>query len=291
VIDVHRIGILREVSRHGSLAAAARSLRLTPSAVSQHVAALERSVGTAVVDRSTRGVRLTAAGALLVEAADAVAGQLSEAERRLSQLVEGRAGRLAVATFSSAGQGLLPRALLPMTGRADVDVRAIEAEPTAAVEALRNGEADVALVYHFRGRRPPPTWSDLTYVPLAEDRVRAVLPEQHPLTARKEVRMADLVDEWWVHGSGECAEAMETAAGFEPKVACRGSDYVFIQTMVAAGIGVALIPDVALGLRLDGVVVRPLRPPPVRHIGALLPRRGTPLAHELVRRLQDAAGP
>lgn len=289
MIDVHRIGILREVSRHGSLAGAARSLRLTPSAVSQHVAALERSVGTTVVDRSTRGVRLTAAGALLVEAADAVAGQLSEAERRLSQLVEGRAGRLAVATFSSAGQSLLPRALPPMTGRPDVDVRAIEAEPTPAVEALRRGEADVALVYHFRTRRPPQTWSDLTYVPLVEDRVRAVLPDQHPLAARKEVRVADLADEWWVHGWGECADAMENAAGYQPKVACRGSDYFFVQTMVAAGIGVALVPDVALGIRLDGVTVRPLRPTPVRYIGALLPKRATPLARELVRRLEDAA--
>lgn len=289
MIDVHRIGILREVSRHGSLAGAARSLRLTPSAVSQHVAALERSVGTAVVDRSTRGVQLTAAGALLVEAADAVAGHLSEAERRLSQLVEGRAGRLAVATFSSGGRSLLPRALLPMTGRTDVDVRAIEAEPAPAVEALRKGEADVALVYHFRSPRPPQGWSDLTYIPLVDDHVRAVLPEQHPLAARKEVRIAELADEWWVHGSGECGEAMENAAGYEPKVACRGSDHFFIQAMVAAGIGVALIPDLALDIRLDGVTVRPLRPTPVRYVGALLPKRGTPLAHELVRRLQETA--
>ncbi|HEX6444494.1 MAG TPA: LysR substrate-binding domain-containing protein, partial [Streptosporangiales bacterium] len=164
-----------------------------------------------------------------------------------------------------------------------------EAEPDPAVDALRRGEADVALVYHFHTRRPPPGWSDLRYVPLAEDHVRAVLPARHRLAARSEVRMAELVDEWWVHGWGECGDAMEHAAGYEPKVACRGSDHFFIQAMVAAGIGVALVPDMALGIVLDGVTVRPLHPTPVRHVGALLPKRGTPLAEELVRRLRDAA--
>lgn len=289
---MHRLGILREVARHGSLAGAARTLRLTPSAVSQHVAALERSVGTSVVDRSTRGVRLTAAGRLLVEAADAVAGELSETERRLSQLIDGHAGRLAIATFSSAGQGLLPPALLPMSARADVDVRAIEAEPIPAVELLRSGEADVALVYHFRTKAPPRRWRDLRYVPLVEDHVRAVVPVHHHLASRDEVRLADLADEWWVHGWGECGEAMEIAAGYDPKVACRGSDYFFIQTMVAAGIGVALIPDVGLGIVLDDVTIRPLRPTPIRYIGALLPksRRPAPLTDELVHRLVAAAG-
>lgn len=291
MIDVHRLGILRAVSRNGSLAGAARSLRLTPSAVSQHVAALERSVGARVVDRSTRGVQLTAAGRLLVDAADAVAGELSDTERRLSQLVNGQAGRLAVATFSSAGQGLLPPAMAPMTARAEVDVRAIEAEPPGAVDLLRSGEVDVALVYHFRTRTPPRAWRDLRYVPLVDDHVRAVLPAQHPMTRRTEIRMADLADEWWVHGSGSCGEAMEAAAGYDPKVACRGSDYFFMMTMVAAGIGIALIPDVALGIVVDGVTIRPVRPTPVRYIGALLPRDrwSTPLTDELVDRLKAAA--
>ncbi|MQA03076.1 MAG: LysR family transcriptional regulator [Streptosporangiales bacterium] len=290
MIDVHRLGVLREVSKHGSLAGAARTLHLTPSAVSQHVAALERSVGTTVIERSTRGVRLTAAGQLLVETADTVAGELSETERRLSQLIDGHAGRLAIATFSSAGQGFLPPALLPMAARQDVDIRAIEAEPAPTVELLRSGEADVALVYHFRTKTPPRKWRDLRYVPLVEDHVRAVLPAHHPLTERDEIRLADLTDEWWVHGWGECGEAMEQAAGYEPKVACRGSDYFFIQTMVAAGIGVALIPDVALGIVLDQVEIRAVRPAPVRYIGALLPagRRTSPLTEELIERLQGA---
>src|SRR5690348_83300 len=107
MIDVHRLRILREVAERGSFAGAAAELRLTPSAVSQQVAALERSLGRPVVERSTRGVTLTEPGRVLVEAAETVAAELSAAQQRIEQLAAGTAGRLTIATFTSGGQALL----------------------------------------------------------------------------------------------------------------------------------------------------------------------------------------
>src|SRR5690349_4514544 len=143
MIDVQRLAVLREVARAGSFAGAAAVLHHTPSAVSQQVAALERSSGILLVERSTRGVRLTEAGRLLVSTADAVHAELNAAERQLKELRDEGPPTLTVVTFPSAGEPLLAPALSPLTAGRQVDITVVEAEPDGALAAVRDGIADL----------------------------------------------------------------------------------------------------------------------------------------------------
>ena len=156
MIDVHRLAVLREVARAGSFAGAAAALHHTPSAVSQQIAALERGAGIMLVERSTRGVTLTDAGRALLAAADAIHAELQLAAQRLRALAAGGPQALTVVTFPSAGEPLLAPALTAMTAEAGfrVEVTVIEAEPDQALGAIRDGQADLALVYHFHTAQP-----------------------------------------------------------------------------------------------------------------------------------------
>jgi molybdate transport repressor ModE-like protein len=297
MIDVTRLLVLRVAATHGSLSAAARNLRITPSAVSQQVAALERAVGLPLVERRTTGITLTEPGRQLVASADAIAAELTKAERHLAELANGERGRLTVATFASAGQRLLPGAVSALaTARPNADIKIMEQEPFDAVPAVRRGEADLALVYHFFTRHPPDEWAmgeGARYVPLRYDPVRVILPTGHRLAGQPTVRLAELADEPWVQGWADVGTVLDhyaAVAGFRPRVACLSSDYLFMQSVVAAGMGVALIPAVALAEGMDGVVARSLDPSPVRYVGAVIPggRWHSPLAHDLLSRLRSA---
>ena len=164
LIDAHRLAVLREVARAGSFAGAAAVLHHTPSAVSQQIAALERGAGAVLVQRSTRGVTLTDAGRVLLATADAIHAELRIATQQLRALQADGPQALTVVTFPSAGEPLLAPALTALTAAAGqpVEVTVIEAEPDEALGSIRDGQADLALVYHFhtpRRRapgRPPP---------------------------------------------------------------------------------------------------------------------------------------
>lgn len=299
MIEVQRLHILRAVAAHGSFSKAAAALRLTPSAVSQQVAALERSAGLPVVERSTRGVTLTEAGEILVATAETVAAEIRAAEDLLTALASGRAGRLRVATFPTASQRLLPPALARLTrAHPAADVRVLEAEPAASVPMLLAGEADVAVVYAYpdsllrpaRERDPALRWTRLL-----DDPLYVVLPAAHPRARSRRVDIADLAHESWVQtllDSGEVLDQLAAQAGFEPRVSCTSSDYQFIQSMVAAGIGLALVPETALARDIDGLVaVPPVRVRPFRRISAVTAarRRRSPLVDELLALLGQAS--
>ena len=160
MIDPHRLAVLREVARAGSFAKAAAVLRHTPSAVSQQIAALERGAGVELVQRSTRGVTLTDAGRVLVATADAIQAELQVASQQLRALQADEPQALTVVTFPSAGEPLLVPALTKVTATASqpVEVTVIEAEPDEALGLLRDGRADLALVYHFHTAAPPRAW-------------------------------------------------------------------------------------------------------------------------------------
>lgn len=293
MIDVQRLAVLRAVARAGSFAGAAAALHHTPSAVSQQVAALERSAGITLVERSTRGVRLTEAGRLLVTTADAVHAELTAAERHLRELRDQGPPRLTVVTFPSAGEPLLAPALTPLTaGDGQVDITVIEAEPDDALVALRHGTADLALLYHFHLPEPPRGWTTAagpgTYTPLLTEPFRLVVPASHRLAGRAKVDLADFAEDRWIHGWGgpaEVVEALAALAGFRPQVVCRSSDYRFMSALVGAGVGVTLLPELALPQRPD-VRVLSLAPPPTRFVGAWVPDR--PWRSRTVERLLDA---
>ncbi|GIE97297.1 LysR family transcriptional regulator [Paractinoplanes rishiriensis] len=294
MIDVRRLAVLREVARHGSFNQAAVALRLTASAVSQQISALERSLGTAVVARSTRGVELTQAGRVLVEASDAISAELADAEEEIARLVTARTERLTVATFTSGGQRLLPPALLRFTGEHPaVELTVVENEPEDSLPLVRSGAADLALAYHFDG--PPPIRpgdGGLVWTPLVDDPMWIVLPAAHPLAGRESVTIAELAGERWVHGCLMIVDLLDhyaAMAGFEVRTACRGTDYVFAQSLVRAGVGIAMIPQVALTADLGGLATVPLAPPcPSRFIGTVTAsRRPRPLAAALLRALHE----
>jgi DNA-binding transcriptional LysR family regulator len=292
MIDVHRLRILREVSERGSFAKAAAVLMMTPSAVSQQIAALERSLGRPVVERSTRGVRLTEPGRVLVEAAVSVAAELAAAQARIDRLAEGSLGRLDVATFTSAGQALLPPALIALTARQpEVEPTVTEAEPADAAALVRDGRADVALAYHFG---TPPTVPGLAWTPLMDERMWLVLPRGHRLAHRRSLPITALTEERWIEGCGAAGEPLARSsamAGFTPRVVCTSTDYLFSQSLVDAGIGIALIPRIALATHKPGLAFIALdQPRPVRHIGVLTAERRwpQPLVTALLTALREA---
>lgn len=295
MIDVRRLAVLREVARQGSFNRAAGALRLTPSAVSQQISALERTLGTAVVRRSTRGVALTEAGRVLAAAGDAITAELADAEREIARLSAARTQRLTVATFTSGGQRLLPAALLRFTAaHPGVELTVVENEPVESLPLVREGAADLALAYHFDG--PPPVRSGdrsgLTWAPLLDDPMWIVLPAGHRLAGSESLTLADLAGERWVHGCLSIVELLDhyaAMAGFEIKTACRGTDYVFAQSLVRAGVGISMIPQVALIADRDGLAMVPLRPPgPSRFIGTVTATRRTrPLATALIAALRE----
>jgi DNA-binding transcriptional LysR family regulator len=275
MIDVQRLAVLREVARSGSFAGAAKMLHHTPSAISQQIAALERGAGVPLVERSTRGVNLTDAGQLLLATADAVHAELQTASRQLRDLQAHGPRTLTVATFASAAEPLLAPALSGLTAAGSgVETTVIEAEPDDALAHLRSGDADLALVYHFHRRKPPEHWSKAAgagrYFPLVEDHLRLLVPTTHRLATQMTVAFRALGDERWIQGWGDTGavlDAFAAAGGFTPRVACRSSDYRFISALVSAGVGIALVPRLALPKRTD-LHDLALTPSPTRYVGA-----------------------
>lgn len=288
--------VLRAVVTSGSVTAAATNLGYTPSAISQQIAALEKQAGLALLERVGRGVQPTAAGRLLTEHAAVISKNLAEAETALSDLREGRTGRLAIRYFATAGAALVPPALAKL--RRDhpgvqVDLKLIDPEdPLPEVEA---GRADLAIVVH---PRQGPLRGGVRLIHLLDDPYRAVLPRGHRLAGKRVLDLADLADEPWIGNewpAGPCLRVMIeacAAAGFSPNFVVESEDYATAQGFVAAGLGVSVIPQMGLGSRHPGVVVRKLRhPEPVRPIHAAVRESSMsqPALRDLIEALREAA--
>jgi DNA-binding transcriptional LysR family regulator len=274
MLDVRRMKVLREVAAQGSFSAAAEALSFTQSAISQQVAALERETGTKLVERGPRGIRLTQAGEVVVKHADAVLARLSCAEEELQALAGLRGGKLSMSTFQSAGATLLPRAIAAFADRyPEVELGLITAEPEAATQLLRAGELDLAVIYDFDAEGGGLDEA-LDAVALIEDRYELLLARDHPLADKNRIRMSDLADERWINSTGAsgCSLIVRRAcqqAGFEPRVAFETDEILAIQALVANGMGVSLMPQLALNAVHPGVAVRPLAgEAPMRYVYA-----------------------
>lgn len=298
MIDIHRLAVLQRVAQYGSFAGAAAVLHHTPSAVSQQIAALERSAGMPLVTRSTRGVTLTDAGRTLLATADAITGELAAAEQQLQRMKDAGPDHLTVVTFPSAGEPLLAPALAQARlTDLPTDLTVMEAEPETALPTIKDGTADLAIIYHFHSTTPPRTWAKLggpgTYVPLVAEPFRLLVSSQHPAARRKRVALEQFADDPWIQGWGAPGSVLDTlaaTAGFVPQVACRASDYRFMTALAAAGVGVCLVPQLAIPPDHDARELL-LDPVPTRHIGVYLPRRrwSNPAAHRLLHLLQERA--
>ena len=298
MLDVRRMRVLREVAAQGSFSAAAEALSFTQSAVSQQVAALERESGTKLVERGTRGVSLTDAGRALVEHADVILARIEAAEEELAAIAGLRGGRLRLASFQSAGATMLPRAVAEFHERHPaVELGMVEAEPDEASERLRAGEIDLALVYDFEPL-PGMLHEELELAHLIDDPYEVILPKGHKLAGRRTLRLRDLAEDPWIAATPACGcrQITERAcndAGFEPRVAFEADETLAAQALVAAGVGVTLLPRLALTTLHPGVEARSLgRDAPMRRIWVASVAGGylSPASEAMVQILRDVAG-
>ena len=272
MLDVKRLKVLREVAARGSFSAAADALAYTQSAVSQQIAALEREAGTRLVERSARGVRLTDAGRALVRHADVILARLADAEAELEAIAGLRGGRLRLVSFASAGATMMPRAIADFRERhPGVELTLEPAEQPESFQMLRSGEADIALTIGAPFDEPPDDGIERKH--LMDDPMYVVLPQRHPLARKPRIRLEELSGEAWIGGSaGGCPDTRILLracqeAGFEPNISFHSEDYLAIQGFVAAGVGVSLIPDLALLAVREDVAIRSLATrPPYRQI-------------------------
>jgi DNA-binding transcriptional LysR family regulator len=297
MLDVRRMRVLREVATQGSFSAAAEALSYTQSAVSQQIAALEREAGTKLVERSARGIRLTDAGEALVRHTEAVLANLAEAEAELDALAGVRGGRVRLASFPSAGSAIVPQAIATFRSRHPaVELSMIEAEPDESLPRLRAGELEIALLYQ------PSLVSDeslgaFDVESLLEDPFYVVLPKGHPLAERPRIRLKDLASEAWINGTGACPCSYQVAracnsAGFEPHVAFESDDFAAVQGLVAAGVGVALIPDLGFATARDDIAICQLAPSDAmsRQVqAATLPGYRSPATEAMLEVLRETA--
>ena len=295
MLNLSRLKVLVEVVERGSFSAAAEALSYTQSAVSQAIARLEAEMGAALVVRDRRGVRPTAAGATLVEHAEAIFSQIGVAEADLAAVLGVRGGRLRMASFPSAGATMMPLAIASFReSHPDVALTLAEGEPEEIAPRLRAGEFDLALLFEVPGERPG---AGLRTVDLLEDPMYVALPAEHPLARRRALALAALRGENWVQTSATspCARHVVRsclAVGFEPRVTFESDDYETVQGLVAAGVGVALIPRLALTHVHPGIVVRALAPrSPARKVVAATMRGPgvAPAAKTMISVLLDVA--
>jgi len=272
MLDVTRLRVLAAVARHGSVTAAAKALNYAQPSVSHHLARLEAETGARLVERSGRGVRLTDAGRLLAGRAEEILGRLDAAEHELAAHVGQREERIRVAGFPSALATMVPAAAVRL--RADypgAELLLTEAGPQDAVRMLRAGRVDVTLVFSYLQRGTPPQQGTATGPPASPEggqrpggdeeegvRARQLLDEPVHLVTQAGVPppprtagspLAGYAEHRWIAGCERCRAHLLwqcERAGFTPQIAFTTDDVLAAQALAAAGLGVALLPDLAL---------------------------------------------
>lgn len=295
-MDIGRLRTLREVSVRQTMAAAADALFLTPSAVSQQISQLEEELGIQLTERRGRGIRLTRAGEVLVEHAERVLTVLDEAKSRIAAMKQEVMGELRVAAFPSIAAALLPHAIQRL-GHTHPHLSVVieEMEPADGLGALGAWQVDVAVVDDLSMRLGGKKQA-VDQVPLAEDRLVALLPSGHPLAAKASILVGDLREEGWAIDStsslyGDFVLDLCRRAGFEPKVNARCRSFDMVGAMVASGCSVSVVAGLRLVRRVEGVAAVRIRPEVRRRISVAY-RRGEsqhPAVRAFVAQLVNSA--
>lgn len=279
MLDVRRLRVFKEVAGRRSFSEAADALDYTQSAVSQQISALERELGLTLIERGTRPVRLSHAGQLLLERCDAIFGEIATAEADLRAVAGLQAGALRIGGFATACATLIPSAIATFARRhPGVELTLTEHEPSIAERRLRAAELDLAVTYCLGEQQQLPVADGLERAHLADDRFVVALPEDHHLTRRSSLELRELSDERWTAAPAQGPSAGYRAfiarlcrdAGFEPEIAYETQDLWTGRAIVAAGLAIALMPELAFTIKHPGVVTRPLTDvPPARRILAV----------------------
>ncbi|MFJ6666263.1 LysR family transcriptional regulator [Streptomyces sp. NPDC091383] len=274
MIEARHLRVLRAVAATGSFSAAGRELGCTQPAVSQQMKALETSVGTPLLIRAGREMRLTQAGEALVRHASGILAGLTAAEEEVAAIAGLRAGRVRLVSFPSGSSTLVPTALAALrAAHPGTRVSLEEAEPPRSVELLREGDCDLALAFRYEGAAVTEDWDDLVARPLLSDRLVALVPERHRLARAESVAIGELAEEPWIAGCPRCrGQLVEVCqgAGFAPRIDFATDDYPAVAGLVGAGLGVAVLPQLAVeSVRPRGVRTVRLEPAVRREIVAL----------------------
>ena len=271
MLDLRRLRLLRELDERGTIAAVADALQYTPSAVSQQLAVLEREAGVVLLQRNGRGVRLTDAALMLVGHADALLERAALAESDLAAAAGTVTGRARVAAFQSVTLRLAAPAIEVLARDAPrLRCELLESEPEPALPMLAIGDVDLVLAdeWQHQPRRMP---AGLVRHDLLRDPVYVLLPEDHPVARRhrRAVPLAELAGEAWTTGHPAMGwdemtlRTCQAFGGFEPDVRHRANDATITLALIAHGLSVALLPDLALPRDPPGVALREIADGPV----------------------------
>ncbi|MFJ9628818.1 LysR family transcriptional regulator [Streptomyces sp. NPDC091280] len=274
MIEARHLRVLRAVAATGSFSAAGRELGCTQPAVSQQMKALETSIGTPLLIRTGREMRLTQAGEALVRHAAGILAGLTAAEEEVAAIAGLRAGRVRLVSFPSGSSTLVPTALAALrAAHPGTRVFLEEAEPPNSVDLLREGDCDIALAFRYETAAGAEDWSDLVVRPLLRDRLVALVPEKHRHARVRSVAIADLAADPWIAGCPRCrGQLVEVCekAGFTPRIDFATDDYPAVVGLVSAGLGVAVLPQLAIeSVRPRGARTVTLEPAVRREIVAL----------------------
>jgi DNA-binding transcriptional LysR family regulator len=255
MLDVNRLRVIDAVGRHGSVTAAARELHYSQPSVTHHLARLEAETGAQLLQRVGRGIRLTPAGRLLADRAAEILGRIDAADAELSAHVGLTAGRVRLAGFSSAIGSFVPGAVAVLAGtHPGLQVSLTDAHPADAIELLRTGKVELAIIFRYDETEPEPPGVRLHH--LLDDPL-------YLLSKRRGLKLRDLHEATWIAGCERCRSHLLSLCadeGFEPRIGYSSDDMVVMQALVAAGLGVATLPGLALRAhRAEGLVARELR--------------------------------
>lgn len=298
MIDLAALTSLGAVARHGSVVAAADALGYTPSAVSQQVKRLQRSVGVELLERVGRGVILTEAGRRLVDQGSDVLAELERLQSELRAEHGEVSGRLRLAAFSTAVRGLLAPAVRELhRDHPSLRVTLVEREPWDTIALVASGEADVGLV-HSWGDVPLEIPEHVSTAVVGHDVADVLVPADHPLARRARVTPHDLLEvDWVATPEGTICRAwlvrMYVGTGRAPRIAHESMEFASHVALVEAGLGVALVPRLGRGA-LPGSIraIDVAEPVPTRTI-TLLHRRSmdrSPAVRALAAAVADAVG-
>jgi DNA-binding transcriptional LysR family regulator len=251
-LDLHTVRIIRAIAEHGSITAAATALGYSQPALSQHLRRAERRLGAPLLLRNGRSVRLTEPGRVVARHSSAVLAALAAAEEELGHLADRTTGTVRLAGFPSASSTIVPALMAKLsTDYPGLKLVYSEAEPPESLEMLANGGVDIAITFAFPGD-PADPHDDLSGVELVElfaDPVQIVLPQGHPQATRPVVNLDQFEAEQWIAGCPLCRGHLLAACsrqGFSPHIAHATDNSVAVLGLVAAGVGIALQPQLAL---------------------------------------------